>query len=106
MPLPQHGLLGSLQQEEQQEARGNEDATTFIIGQDLQIAAADLAAVQDKRTMRKSSTQCAIIEIAFKDYVNGYRRNFPNMWNLAGLCPLLMRRRATVFFLPTKAYWI
>jgi hypothetical protein len=50
MPLPQHGF-GSLQQEEeQQEARGND---TSIIGQDLQINAADLAAVQDTEDYEK-----------------------------------------------------
>jgi hypothetical protein len=39
-----------------------QDTEDAVIGQDLQINAAVLAAVQ-KRIMSKCSTQCAIIEI-------------------------------------------
>jgi hypothetical protein len=55
MPLPQHGL-GPLQQEgqqEEEEARRNDASSTIILGQDLQIDAADVAAVQDTEDYEK-----------------------------------------------------
>ena len=62
MPLPQRDFRSLLQEEQQeQEDRGN-DATS-IIGQDLQINAADLAAVQDTEDYEKVLNT---IEIAFK----------------------------------------
>jgi hypothetical protein len=103
MPLPQRGLLGSLQQQEQQEARGNEDATTFIIGQDLQIAAADLAAVQDTEDHEK-------VINTMRDYRNRIQRlcewlqkEFPEYVELGGVVPITNAQKSDRVFFAYKS---
>jgi hypothetical protein len=96
MPLPQHGL-GSLHQEgqQQEEARRNDGSTnTIILGEDLQIDAADVAAVQDTEDYEKVLNTMRDYRNRIQSLCEWMQKEFPDYVELGGVVPITNEQKS------------
>jgi hypothetical protein len=101
MPLPQRDFRSLLQEEQQQEDRGN-DATS-IIGQDLQINAADLAAVQDTEDYEKVLNTMRNYRNRIQAICEWMQKEFPEYVERGGVEPITNWQKSDRTFFAYKS---
>jgi hypothetical protein len=104
MPLPQHGL-GSRHQEgqQQEEARRNDDSSAIILGQDLQIDAADVAAVQDTEDYEKVLNTMRDYRNRLQALCEWMQQEFPDYVELGGVVPITDAQKSDRVFFAYKS---
>jgi hypothetical protein len=108
MPLPQHGL-GSLQQagqqqQQQQEApRNDASSSTIILGEDLQIDALDVAAVQDTEAFEKVLNTMRDYRNRIQALCEWMQEEFPKYVELGGVVSITDAQKSDRAFFAYKS---